>query len=202
MRAPFALPQQLALKEPDPVTDHPVMDDFSITRNGPATKRKSTLAGPTDPHRIAITPMSNDSSRNRPLPDSERGKRIWRTRRANRLLRAVAKLRDKPITEQIHSSDAAHDISDHLALKLPLSVTALPRAYELRPNRIGQRALWQTTQGTEVDAEFTEVLGASFADDLPSLRALAQFATDLRTGWLEEVSLAVQKDLEWLIYGE
>ena len=146
--------------------------------------------------------MTDGSSSNRPLPDSEHGKRIWRTRRANRFLRAVAKLRDKPITEQIHSSAAAHDISDHLALKIPLHVTALPRGYELRPNRIGQRALWAIRQGTTIDAEFAEVLGASFADALPSVQALTAFAADLRSGWLEEVSLAINKDLDWIIYGE
>lgn len=120
--------------------------------------------------RLPIAPPDS-----RPLPDAEKGRAIWKTRRLNQLTRAVAVLNTRRATYE-ERCFAAYEISDQVASGRREGVL-LPRGYTVVRNKFDEPAL-------SLDGE---LLGASVVDPLPSEGAIEKLTRDLATGWLSEV---------------
>lgn len=115
------------------------------------------------------------------------GFRLWETRRANKFKRALALLcarRNEPDIDELRL--AANELSDQIAIPLPLTVFAahvedsalkLPRGYRLVSNRAGDLSL-------ELDGF---LFSPSLTEPLPDRRSIERLSEDLKAGLLREI---------------
>ena len=120
--------------------------------------------------RLTVPPPHKESSIR-----SGSGYILWRHRRANQFSHAVAKLADWKEGNLDELVLASQDISDLLALKLPATVTELPRGYQF-VNFHAWRVL-------ERNGKLFMTLAKNAADR----EDLGVLHEDLITGWVQDI---------------
>lgn len=127
------------------------------------------------------TTANNEPRVPKPKPHVEssqtdgRGYKLWKTRRANQFIDAVAWLKKAQTADIDRVLMAAHEISLQIAELVPPHVTELPRGYRV-VERYQERFI-----------ERDGVLFASFGRSLAGREDLEKFALDLNTGWVREI---------------
>lgn len=119
--------------------------------------------------------------------------KAWQTRRTNEFRSAVLSLlRARERGAEFHRLlEPAQRIAERLAVAIGQTSARLPRGYELTQTRTGEPAI--AFQGL--------IINASCLDALPTLELLTQFAQDLATGWLDELTVALGREKEFYVRG-
>lgn len=135
--------------------------------------------------RLIAALIAAEARKTKYKPSDGRGFKAWETRRVNRFKAAVAQLTAAATAwdrgRSILIENAAAEISDFLSLRIPTSITFLPRGYELRLNAVGNCSL----------ALGADLFAASPLEEPPSTESLQLLARDLASGWLAEVEQVI-----------